>query len=155
VRRADNLYHLHVPIVMKSGSLKLLELSGPVQVCNRIDLPCFLTVTSRISHIEFQIRRHIPTLPTNPSRCMELSLEPAYINEKLRAGANIHMYMSHISNNPGAQRRYQAALWKRAKRHCSVKNRLTQSVVDASPPPCSSTHNPETLLFIKTEVLNS
>ena len=26
-------YHLHVPIVLKSGSLKLLEPSGPVQAC--------------------------------------------------------------------------------------------------------------------------
>jgi hypothetical protein len=29
-------YHLHVPIVLKSGSLNLLEPSGPVQVCNGI-----------------------------------------------------------------------------------------------------------------------
>jgi hypothetical protein len=27
-------YHLHVPIVLKSGSLNLLEPSGPVQACN-------------------------------------------------------------------------------------------------------------------------
>jgi hypothetical protein len=32
-------HHLHVPIVLKSGSLKLLEPSGPVQVCNGIALP--------------------------------------------------------------------------------------------------------------------
>ena len=31
-------YHLHVPIVLKSGSLNLLEPSGPVQACNRIAL---------------------------------------------------------------------------------------------------------------------
>jgi len=30
-------YHLHVPIVLKSGSLNLLEPSGPVQGCNGID----------------------------------------------------------------------------------------------------------------------
>jgi hypothetical protein len=30
--------HLHVPIVLKSGSLSLLEPSGPVQVCNGIAL---------------------------------------------------------------------------------------------------------------------
>jgi hypothetical protein len=36
VRRADNL---HVPIVLKSGSLNLLEPSGPVQACNGIALP--------------------------------------------------------------------------------------------------------------------
>jgi hypothetical protein len=32
-------YHLHVPIVLKSGSVNLLELSGPVQACNGIALP--------------------------------------------------------------------------------------------------------------------
>ena len=32
-------YHFHVPIVLKSGSLNLLELSGPVQACNEIALP--------------------------------------------------------------------------------------------------------------------
>jgi hypothetical protein len=32
-------YHLHVPIVLKSGRLNLLEASGPVQACNGIDLP--------------------------------------------------------------------------------------------------------------------
>ena len=35
-------YHLHVPIVLKSGSLKLLEPSGPVQACNGIALPLLL-----------------------------------------------------------------------------------------------------------------
>jgi len=29
-------YHFHVPIVLKSGNLKFLELSGPVQSCNWI-----------------------------------------------------------------------------------------------------------------------
>ena len=32
-------YHLHVPIVLKSGSLNLLEPSEPVQACNGIALP--------------------------------------------------------------------------------------------------------------------
>jgi len=35
-------YHLHVPIVLKSGSLSLLEPSGPVQACNGIALPLSL-----------------------------------------------------------------------------------------------------------------
>ena len=34
-------YHLHVPIVLKSESLKLLEPSGPIQACNGIALPLF------------------------------------------------------------------------------------------------------------------
>jgi len=33
------LNHLHVLIVLKSGSLNLLEPSGPVQACNGIALP--------------------------------------------------------------------------------------------------------------------
>jgi hypothetical protein len=32
-------YHLHVPIVLKSGSINLLESSGPLQACNGIALP--------------------------------------------------------------------------------------------------------------------
>jgi hypothetical protein len=31
-------YHLHVPIVLKSGKLNFQELYGPVQVCNGITL---------------------------------------------------------------------------------------------------------------------
>ena len=33
-------YHLHVPIVLKSGSLNLQETSGSVLACNGIALPC-------------------------------------------------------------------------------------------------------------------
>jgi len=36
-------YHLHVPIVMKSGRLNLLEPSGPVQSCTGITLPLFFS----------------------------------------------------------------------------------------------------------------
>ena len=43
VKAADALgwqhYHLHVSIVLKSGSLKLLEPSGVVQACNGLALP--------------------------------------------------------------------------------------------------------------------
>jgi hypothetical protein len=35
--------HLHVPIVMKSGSLNYLEPSGPVKACNGIALPYMKT----------------------------------------------------------------------------------------------------------------
>jgi hypothetical protein len=35
-------YRYHMPIVMKSGSLNLLEPSGLVQACNGIALPFFL-----------------------------------------------------------------------------------------------------------------
>ena len=39
MRSVEKPYHLHVPIVLKSGSLNLLEPSGPVQACNGIALP--------------------------------------------------------------------------------------------------------------------
>ena len=45
-------YHLHVPIVLKSGSLNLLERSGPVQACNGIaftGLFEFYDITARIN----------------------------------------------------------------------------------------------------------
>jgi hypothetical protein len=38
-----------VPIVLKSGSLNLLEPSGPVQACNGNALPFLLTIFSLIS----------------------------------------------------------------------------------------------------------
>ena len=43
-------YHLHVPIVLKSGSLNLLEPSGPIQGCNGIALPllCNYSLCSNI-----------------------------------------------------------------------------------------------------------
>jgi len=38
VRSADNPYQLNVPIDLKSGSLNLLQPSGPVQACNGISV---------------------------------------------------------------------------------------------------------------------
>ena len=35
-------YHLHVLIVLKSGSLNLLEASGSVQTCNGTALPYYI-----------------------------------------------------------------------------------------------------------------
>jgi hypothetical protein len=34
-------YHLHVPTVLKFGSLSLLEPSGPIQTCNGVALPFY------------------------------------------------------------------------------------------------------------------
>ena len=44
--------HLHVPIVLKSWSLNLLEPSGPVQACTGIDLPVplFIVDQSTLQH---------------------------------------------------------------------------------------------------------
>jgi hypothetical protein len=36
--------HIHVPIVLKSGNVNLLDPSGPVQACNGIALPLYYNV---------------------------------------------------------------------------------------------------------------
>jgi len=41
-------YHLRVPTVMKSGSLKLLEPSGPVQACNGITWPLLIHLFQKV-----------------------------------------------------------------------------------------------------------
>ena len=41
-------YHFHVPIVLKSESLNLLEFIGPVRACNGIALPLPLPFTTVI-----------------------------------------------------------------------------------------------------------
>jgi hypothetical protein len=52
-------YQLHVPTVLKSGSLNLLEPSGPVQACNGFALP-FFTVLYTL-WIPFKIQFDVPS----------------------------------------------------------------------------------------------
>ena len=50
-------YHLSVPIVLKSGSLNLLEISGPVQACTGICftfLPLWYVAVNRKFHISWR-----------------------------------------------------------------------------------------------------
>jgi hypothetical protein len=51
-------YQLHVPIVLKSGSLKLLEPSGSVQTCKGIALP-FIFNTVATSDKNFWLRKEV------------------------------------------------------------------------------------------------
>jgi hypothetical protein len=46
-------YHIHVPTVLKSGTLILLEPSGPVQACNEIILPFLLIAVCRYLVVPF------------------------------------------------------------------------------------------------------
>jgi hypothetical protein len=46
--------HLHVPIVLKSGSLKLLEPYGPVQARNGIALSLLINIIYNIKHTQIQ-----------------------------------------------------------------------------------------------------
>jgi hypothetical protein len=41
-RPVRKTYHLHVPIVLKSGGLNFLETSGTVQACNGTALPLYI-----------------------------------------------------------------------------------------------------------------
>ena len=60
MRRADNLNHLHVSIIWKSGSLNLLETSGLVQACNGNALP-FTFPLIRNSHESLPPSLRLPT----------------------------------------------------------------------------------------------
>jgi hypothetical protein len=44
-------YHLHVPFVLNSGSLNLLEPSGTLQACNGIALPLYVHLCKRFAWI--------------------------------------------------------------------------------------------------------
>ena len=58
-------YHLHVPTVLKSGSLSLLEHSGPVQACNGIANNMrtkYILITDVFSNFIYQIHKILPTL---------------------------------------------------------------------------------------------
>ena len=50
MKAAGAFYRLHVPIVLKSGSLNLLEFSGPVQAYNGIALTSPVTVFIYINY---------------------------------------------------------------------------------------------------------
>ena len=58
-------YHLQVPTVLKSGSLNLLEPSGPVQDCNGIALPFFFL------HLQRPLQIHDSY--TSPSKLFALA----------------------------------------------------------------------------------
>ena len=49
------LVHLHVPNVLNSESLNLLEPSGPVQACNGIALPLPFTYNYYITKFVFEV----------------------------------------------------------------------------------------------------
>jgi len=68
VRRADKPYHLHVPIVLKSGSLSLLEPSGPVQACNGFAL----RLPYDTSHRNYVLLQAVPEYKFLAKSCFQL-----------------------------------------------------------------------------------
>jgi len=78
-------YHLRVPIVLKSGSLNLLEPSGPVQACNGIAL--LLPLPSLFSLFQ----RRILEFPSLPVVSTENSVFSAKIETSIRNETYIHL----------------------------------------------------------------
>jgi len=83
VRRADNLAtFIHVPIVLKSRSLKLLEPSGPVQACNGITLPLHLPIKLALKwqveylHLSFRILIILKHLKVSAKHFITICITP-------------------------------------------------------------------------------
>ena len=59
--RLTTLYNLPVSIVLKSGSLKFLEPSGPVQACNGIALPFYIQrgYLALKLYVSFEVRKSV------------------------------------------------------------------------------------------------
>ena len=80
-------HHLNVPTVMKSGRLKILEPSGPVQACTEIALPLSLPLqwlyaavhpNSDISYQHTPCTKPVPTPVFNTLQCRQP------VHEKIR-----------------------------------------------------------------------
>jgi hypothetical protein len=72
-------YNFHLPTVMKSGSLNLLELSGPAQACIRIVLP--ILYIKNTQNLDCQLRPN-KCSPVSPSRYL-LDLEQQLLYKHL------------------------------------------------------------------------
>ena len=71
MRRADKPYHIHMPIVLKCGSLSLLEPSGPVQACNGPALPFYLVnPITRQLHLLKHSDNYTQTCVSNHKLCI-------------------------------------------------------------------------------------
>ena len=55
MRRADKPTTFMLPIDLKSGNLKLLEPSGPVQAYNGIAVPFYKAMTKRVLYLHFEM----------------------------------------------------------------------------------------------------
>ena len=67
-------YHLHMPTVLKSGSLNLLEPSGPVQACNGIAL--HLPLQKRTWHLQYLLFLQCKSGCTNVHHCYFYTILP-------------------------------------------------------------------------------
>ena len=104
MRKVDNLNTFMCQIVLKSGSLNLLEPSRPVQACNGIDLPFQLLVSlsSSSSCVRLlPLLRITSTLSTiSPSiRCFKTVATPDVTNPVSLPSVNC-MYHIPVHFNP-------------------------------------------------------
>ena len=73
-------YNLHVPIILKSGKLNLLEASGPAQPCTGIALPFTRGADKSLARPTSRCRRtdSIVSLESGVYSCAELQVFPCY-----------------------------------------------------------------------------
>jgi len=90
-------YHLHVPIVLKSWILNLLEPSGPVQACNGIALPLFNLSLLRLQWgVWIQLKRCLQFWLQEASR--KLRLQDKTIPKRMIASNPRILYLIVIIN---------------------------------------------------------
>jgi len=66
MKSTEQPYQLHMPIVLKSGSLILLEPSGPVQACNGNAFYMFIFLICTVGLLLFTTHVSLMLNPLNP-----------------------------------------------------------------------------------------
>jgi hypothetical protein len=95
MRTTNKPYDLHVPTVLKSWSLSLLEPSGPVQACNGIALPLPLLEQQDHSNVKIKMKTFM---------CDNQSLEDGSRINSVRSTTQVlstHMQLSQGSTTCG------------------------------------------------------
>jgi hypothetical protein len=87
-------YHLHVQIVLKSGSLNLLEPSGPVQACNGIALPFTQPSFTKIGAVTEKNSEVAATLlQVRYQICLSYDTNPKHFHQR----PTLKFHLSHIN----------------------------------------------------------
>ena len=111
-------YNIHVPIVLKSGSLNLLEPSGPVQACNGNALPLPLHVHFRIFRV-FSSQLYICCFPASKKNAYRTN----FLNVRITTLFLWGVWFIHIST--GIQRWHRFVwLLPVPPTNCRIKTKL-------------------------------
>jgi len=150
-------YHLHVPIVLKSGSLNLLELSGPVHVCNGIALPRnssifygtrrFITAFTNARHLSLSWARSIKSIPPHPISWRSILI----LSSNLRLGLPNGLFPSGFPTKT-LYTSFLSTIRATCPAHLILLDFITQTILgeeyrSLSSSLCSFLHSPVTLSF--------